>query len=190
MTGNEPIFGRRVPRRQGPKRHRYGNAQPSHVVKRRLLAAGMTAWQLADLLGVHEHQIDLEELPYLPVRVLLELARHLDIHPADLIAGADDLFERPRQPEVLDRRPPGTARHRPRRPHPDHRARPRRWTPHRRRDRARPVPRAVSWAWTIALASVSMSAASSRPHRPVRSAGLVGRRSDGGVVRRGRIPAL
>ncbi|MFG2219328.1 MULTISPECIES: hypothetical protein [unclassified Streptomyces] len=44
------------------------------AVKRRLLAAGMTGWQLADLLGVHEHQIDLDELPDLPVRVLLELA--------------------------------------------------------------------------------------------------------------------
>ncbi|MFB7254870.1 hypothetical protein [Streptomyces nojiriensis] len=97
------------PRQQGPKRHRYGSGQPSHVVKRRLVAAGMTAWQLADLLGVHEHQIDLEELPDLPVRVLLELARRLDIHPADLMVGADDLFERPRQQQVLDRRPPGVA---------------------------------------------------------------------------------
>ncbi|HWU07364.1 MAG TPA: hypothetical protein VN520_13465 [Streptomyces sp.] len=69
----------------------------------------MTAWQLADLLGVHEHQIDLDELPDLPVRVLLALARRLDLNPADLMAGADDLFERPRQREVLDRRPPGAA---------------------------------------------------------------------------------
>lgn len=78
--------------------------------KRRLLAVGMTPWQLADLLGVHEHQIDLDELPDLPVRVLIELARRLDIHPADLMPDADDLFERPRHREVLDRRPPGTAR--------------------------------------------------------------------------------
>ncbi|WP_405763625.1 hypothetical protein [Streptomyces sp. NBC_00045] len=40
--------------------------QRSHVIKRRLLAAGMTGWQLAELLGVHEHQIDLEELPTCP----------------------------------------------------------------------------------------------------------------------------
>ncbi|MBT2449979.1 hypothetical protein J7F03_23465 [Streptomyces sp. ISL-43] len=44
---------------------------------------------------MHEHQIDLEELPNLSVCVLLELARRLDIHPADLMDGADDLFERP-----------------------------------------------------------------------------------------------
>lgn len=68
----------------------------------------MTGWQLADLLGVHEHQIDLEELPDLPVRILLELARRLDIHPADLLPDADDyLFERPRHRHVLDRRPAG-----------------------------------------------------------------------------------
>ncbi|WP_327135414.1 hypothetical protein OG311_37455 [Streptomyces sp. NBC_01343] len=65
----------------------------------------MTGWQLADLLGVHEHQIDLEELPELPVRVLLELARRLDMNPADLMPGADELFERPRQRQVVDRRP-------------------------------------------------------------------------------------
>ncbi|MFE0063216.1 hypothetical protein [Streptomyces sp. NPDC059003] len=70
----------------------------------------MTAWQLADLLGIHEHQTDLEELPDLPVHVLLELARRLDIHPADLIDGANELFERPRQREVVDRRPPGADR--------------------------------------------------------------------------------
>ncbi|MFI5753369.1 hypothetical protein ACIBBE_48095 [Streptomyces sp. NPDC051644] len=67
----------------------------------------MTGWQLADLLGVHEHQIDLEELPDLPVRVLLELARRLDIHPADLMPGSDELFERPRRRQVSDRRPAG-----------------------------------------------------------------------------------
>ncbi|MEU2674828.1 hypothetical protein ABZ622_39580 [Streptomyces sp. NPDC007164] len=77
------------------------------AVKRRLLAAGMTGWQLADLLGVHEHQIDLDELPDLPVRVLLELARRLDMHPADLMTGADDLFELPRHRQVVDRRPAG-----------------------------------------------------------------------------------
>ncbi|MFJ9380201.1 hypothetical protein [Streptomyces sp. NPDC101455] len=56
----------------------------------------MTAWRLADLLGVHEDQIDLEELPELPACVLLELARGLDLDPADLMASADEIFERPR----------------------------------------------------------------------------------------------
>lgn len=38
----------------------------------------MTGWPLADPPSVHEHQIGLEGLPDLPVRVLLELARRLD----------------------------------------------------------------------------------------------------------------
>ncbi|MFB0631305.1 hypothetical protein [Streptomyces sp. AB3(2024)] len=102
----EPISSRRPPRREGPQRRR-DSVQRSHVIKRRLLAAGMTGWQLADLLGVHEHQIDLEELPDLPVRVLLELARRLDMHPADLMPGSEELFELPRQRQVIDRRPAG-----------------------------------------------------------------------------------
>ncbi|MFG2690811.1 hypothetical protein ACGFWG_32405 [Streptomyces sp. NPDC048405] len=110
MISNDASFGPR-PGRQGPRaRRKYATVQKSHVLKRRLLAAGMTAWQLADLLGVHEHQLDLDELPDLPVRVLLDLARRLDLHPADLLAGADELFALPRQREVLDRRRPGAAR--------------------------------------------------------------------------------
>ncbi|WP_327267142.1 hypothetical protein OG444_40135 (plasmid) [Streptomyces sp. NBC_01232] len=100
-----PYSGRPI-HREGPQRRR-DSVQRSYVIKRRLLAAGMTGWQLADLLGVHEHQIDLEELPDLPVRVLLELARRLDMHPADLMPGSDDLFELPRQCQVADRRPAG-----------------------------------------------------------------------------------
>ena len=100
-----PYSGRPI-RREGPQR-RLNSVQKSYVIKRRLLAAGMTGWQLADLLGVHEHQIDLEELPDLPVRVLLELARRLDMHPADLMPGSDELFELPRQRQVADRRPAG-----------------------------------------------------------------------------------
>ncbi|MFJ9523641.1 hypothetical protein ACIRPK_36110 [Kitasatospora sp. NPDC101801] len=56
----------------------------------------MTAWQLADLIGVHEHQVDLDELPDLPVRVLHEIARRLDLHPADILREADDLYALPR----------------------------------------------------------------------------------------------
>ena len=56
----------------------------------------MSTWGLADLLGVHEHEIDLAELPDQPVRVVYELARRLDSHPGDLIFGAEDLFARRR----------------------------------------------------------------------------------------------
>ncbi|MFD3553743.1 hypothetical protein ACFWWA_16790 [Streptomyces goshikiensis] len=93
--------------REGPQRRR-DSVQKTYVIKRRLLAAGMTGWQqLVGLLGVHEHQIDLEELPDLPVRVLPELARRLDMHPADLMPGSDELCELPRQRQVADRRPAG-----------------------------------------------------------------------------------
>lgn len=53
-------------------------------LRRRPHNAGMSAWELADLLGVHEADITLDHLPNLPLRVVLELARRLDLHPADL----------------------------------------------------------------------------------------------------------
>ncbi|MFJ1938577.1 MULTISPECIES: helix-turn-helix domain-containing protein [unclassified Kitasatospora] len=83
------------------------------ALQERLHAAGMTVWQLADLLGVHEHQIDLDELPDLPVRVLHEIARRLDLHPADILRETDDLYALPRahppgkKPPV--KKPPGIA---------------------------------------------------------------------------------
>jgi len=92
---------RAVPRGQdrnprGPRRIDYATSWHSAAIKRRLHTAGMTTWELADLLGVHEHQVDLEELPDLPVRLWLEVARRLDLHPADIIRGAAELFELPR----------------------------------------------------------------------------------------------
>ncbi|MFD9418789.1 hypothetical protein ACFWC9_29335 [Streptomyces goshikiensis] len=39
--------------------------------------------------------------PDLPVRVLLELAQRLDMNPAGLMPGSDELFERPHQRERL-----------------------------------------------------------------------------------------
>ena len=83
------------PERRGPRRHNYTTAWHSAVIRDRLHATGMSSWELADLLGVHEHEIDLEELPDQPLRVVYELARRLDIHPADLIHGTAELFARP-----------------------------------------------------------------------------------------------
>ncbi|MDX3426037.1 MULTISPECIES: hypothetical protein [unclassified Streptomyces] len=37
---------------------------------------------LADLPGVHEHDISLDHLPNQPLHVVLELARRLDLTPA------------------------------------------------------------------------------------------------------------
>lgn len=85
---------------RGPRRIDYQTAWHSAAIKRRLHAAAMTTWELADLLGVHEHQVDLEELPDLPVRLWLELARRLDLHPGDIIRGANELFALPRIAEI------------------------------------------------------------------------------------------
>ncbi|MER7669626.1 hypothetical protein ABTY61_14310 [Kitasatospora sp. NPDC096128] len=103
MTGRKP---RTAPPRgadrspRGPRRVDYQSAWHSAAIKRRLHAAAMTTWELADLLGVHEHQVDLEELPDLPVRLWLELARRLDLHPGDIIRGANELFALPRIADI------------------------------------------------------------------------------------------
>ncbi|MEU2675028.1 hypothetical protein ABZ622_40745 [Streptomyces sp. NPDC007164] len=56
----------------------------------------MSAWELADLLGVHEHDISLDHLPNQPLHVVLELARRLDLHPADLTPYAAEVYDHPR----------------------------------------------------------------------------------------------
>jgi len=57
----------------------------------RMLASGLSRWELADLLGLHPHELDLADrtvsMNGQPVRVVAELAARLDMHPADL-AGA------------------------------------------------------------------------------------------------------
>ncbi|MGW0670669.1 hypothetical protein [Streptomyces sp. NPDC002746] len=56
----------------------------------------MSAWELADLLGVHEHDITLDNLPNQPLHVVLELARRLDLHPGDLTPYAAQVYGHPR----------------------------------------------------------------------------------------------
>ncbi|MCA1224058.1 hypothetical protein, partial [Streptomyces sp. 8L] len=65
-------------------------------LRRRQHNAGMTAWELADLLGVHEHDISLDHLPNQPLHVVLELARRLDLHPSDLTPYAAEVYLHPR----------------------------------------------------------------------------------------------
>lgn len=59
----------------------------------RLRARGLSPWELGDLLSVHPHQLNQIEAAGLsterPIAVLLELARRLDLHPADLVADLD-----------------------------------------------------------------------------------------------------
>lgn len=57
----------------------------------RLRAAGMSLWELGDLIGVHPHHLfpDNEDLAALPVAALVDLASRLDLHPADLVPDLD-----------------------------------------------------------------------------------------------------
>ncbi|MEV3986909.1 hypothetical protein [Nonomuraea sp. NPDC049758] len=62
------------------------------VFRERLRASGLSLWELGDLLGIHPHQlhnVHPDELAERPVRALIELARRLDLHPADLTPALD-----------------------------------------------------------------------------------------------------
>jgi len=55
----------------------------------RLHDAGLSLWELGDFLGIHPHELRSAGKPGAllaqPVRVLVDLARRLDLHPADLV---------------------------------------------------------------------------------------------------------
>ncbi|MFI6536750.1 hypothetical protein ACIBHY_30165 [Nonomuraea sp. NPDC050547] len=73
-----------------------------HLFQVRLHTGALTIWELGDLLGVHPHLLhtmQLEYLDQLPVKTLIELARRLDIHPADLIRDLDSVLDHPRDLE-------------------------------------------------------------------------------------------
>jgi hypothetical protein len=69
----------------------------------RLRASGLSPWELGDLLGIHPHQLDQIETAGLsterPIAVLIELARRLDLHPADLVADLDSVLTNRRRPD-------------------------------------------------------------------------------------------
>src|SRR5260370_2935752 len=67
--------------------------------RERLRDAGLSAWELGDLLGIHPHLVS-DPHPLLtgrPGRVLIEIARRLDIHPADLVPELEPLLSHRRQ---------------------------------------------------------------------------------------------
>jgi hypothetical protein len=74
----------------------------------RLHASALSRWELGDLLGVHPHllpEYGPGSLGHLPARLVVEVARHLDMHPADLVAGLDTVLHHPRlhnRPEPAD----------------------------------------------------------------------------------------
>jgi hypothetical protein len=68
------------------------------IFRQRARAAGLSVWELGDLLGIHPHQLggDGQRLDHLPCTVIIDLARRLDIHPADLVDGLDSVLANPR----------------------------------------------------------------------------------------------
>ncbi len=76
-------------------------AQPNPF-RRRQRDAALSLWGLGDLLGIHPHQlpagVGTVTLAYLPVSVIIELARQLDVHPADLIPELETVLDKHRVP--------------------------------------------------------------------------------------------
>ena len=76
--------------------------------QQRLHASALSRWELGDLLGVHPHLLPDHgpgSLGHLPARLIVEVARHLDMHPADLVTGLDTVLHHPRlhtRPEPAD----------------------------------------------------------------------------------------
>jgi len=61
----------------------------------RLHTSRLSLWELGDLLGLHPHVLGFRELNALdqqPVRVVVDLARRLDMHPADLVDSIESVL--------------------------------------------------------------------------------------------------
>jgi hypothetical protein len=70
------------------------------TLRERLRDAGMSTWELGDLLGIHPHLVSSshgQPLTARPVQALIEIARQLDLHPADLVPELEPLLSRRRQ---------------------------------------------------------------------------------------------
>jgi hypothetical protein len=68
------------------------------IFRQRARAAGLSVWELGELLGIHPHQLggNGQRLEHLPCTVIIDLARRLDMHPADLVDGLDSVLANPR----------------------------------------------------------------------------------------------
>jgi hypothetical protein len=62
------------------------------LYQRRITASGLSAWELGNLLGIHPHLLAEPDLADQPARLLLELARALRAHPADLYPDLDTVL--------------------------------------------------------------------------------------------------
>lgn len=68
------------------------------MVAERISASPISRFQLAALLGVHIGDLADAALPRLPVNILIELSRHTDLHPADLVPELEPLLALRRLP--------------------------------------------------------------------------------------------
>lgn len=68
----------------------------------RMYACGLSLWELGDLLGIHPHHLHRLDpaggLIDQPIRVIIELARRLDMHPADLVPSLEPVLTNRRTP--------------------------------------------------------------------------------------------
>jgi len=82
------------------------------LFRRRQQHSGLSLWELGDLLGVHPHHLHVYDtsgaLVDQPVRVLIDVARQLDMHPVDLVPGLEPLLDNCRDPATHNA-PPGRA---------------------------------------------------------------------------------
>jgi hypothetical protein len=72
------------------------------LFRQRQQRSRLSLWELGDLLGMHPHHLHSSDssgaLLDQPVRILIDLARQLDMHPADLVAELDPLLDNGRGP--------------------------------------------------------------------------------------------
>jgi hypothetical protein len=67
------------------------------LFRRRIRSSGLSLWEVGDLLGIHPHDLhSYGPMTYQPVRVVLDLCRRLDLHPADLVDGFDSVLSNQR----------------------------------------------------------------------------------------------
>ncbi len=100
----DPAISDCVPPPVSPRRYRPASLErpdmprrPQHppgrtLYQERIAASGLSAWELGNLLGIHPHLLAGPALGDQPTRLLVELARILQIHPAELYADLETVL--------------------------------------------------------------------------------------------------